>query len=119
MVGGTGTGTCTAITLGKLAEFGTYKVINRVVVAEGGDFEVLSPSGASVGRFLMGTLSTAAAAFTSDHVNFTLTDATDFIADRSRSRVSQGRGPNRRVKSCKVIDHAERSRCFQSCIWLK
>lgn len=79
VVGGTGTGTCTAVTLGKLAQFGTYKVINRAVVANGGDFEVLAPDGTSIGRFLMGTSSTGAAAFTSDHVNFTLTDATDFV----------------------------------------
>ncbi|WP_295581412.1 head decoration protein [uncultured Lamprocystis sp.] len=79
VVGGTGTGTCTAITLGKLAELGTYKVINRVAVAEGGDFDVISPRGAVIGRFLMGTTSTGAVSFTSDHVNFTLTDATDFI----------------------------------------
>jgi len=80
VVGLTGTGTCTAITLGKLAQLGTYKIINRAAVAEGGDFEVLAPDGASIGRFLMGTTSTGAAVFTSDHVNFTLTDATDFIA---------------------------------------
>lgn len=79
VVGGTGTGTCTAITLGKLAQLGTYKIINRAAVAEGGDFEVLAPDGSSIGRFLMGTTSTGAASFTSDHVNFTLTDATDFI----------------------------------------
>ncbi len=79
VVGGTGTGTCTAITLGKYAQLGTYQVINRAVVANGGDFEVMDPSGASVGRFLMGTSSTSAASFTSDQINFTLTDATDFI----------------------------------------
>lgn len=79
VIGATGTGTCTSVTLGKLAQFGTYQVINRAVVANGGDFEVLAPDGSSIGRFLMGTSSTGAAAFTSDHVNFTLTDATDFI----------------------------------------
>ncbi|MBZ4194212.1 MAG: head decoration protein [Candidatus Contendobacter sp.] len=79
VVGATGTGTCTSITLGSRAQLGTYKVVNRAVVANGGDFEVMAPNGESVGRFLMGTASTAAAAFTSEHVNFTLTDATDFI----------------------------------------
>jgi hypothetical protein len=79
VVGGTGTGTMSAITLGKLAQLGTYKVINRAVVTHGGDFEVLAPDGSSLGRFLMGTGDGAAATFTSDHVNFTLTDATDFI----------------------------------------
>lgn len=79
VVGGTGNGVMSAITLGKLAQFGTYKVINRVVVANGGDFEVLAPDGSSIGRFLMGTSSTGTAAFTSDHVNFTLSDDTDYI----------------------------------------
>lgn len=79
VVGGTGTGTMSAISLGKNAQFGTYKVVNRAVVANGGDFEVLAPDGSSIGRFLMGTGSGAAASFASDHVNFTLTDATDFI----------------------------------------
>jgi len=79
VVGGTGTGTMSLISLGPDAQPGTYKVINRAVVAEGGDFEVLAPDGSSVGRFLMGTGSTDSAAFTSRQVNFTLTDATDFI----------------------------------------
>jgi hypothetical protein len=79
VVGGTGDGTMSAISLGPDAQPGLYKVINRVVVGNGGDFEVLAPDGKSIGRFLMGTGGGAAAAFTSRHVNFTLTDATDFI----------------------------------------
>lgn len=79
VVGGTGTGTLTLASLGPDAEPGNYLVINRAVVTNGGDFEVLSPSGESIGRFLMGTGSGATAAFTSRHVNFSLTDATDFI----------------------------------------
>jgi hypothetical protein len=79
VIGGTGTGTMSALSLGPDAKPGLYKVINRAVVAEGGDFEVIGPDGVSVGRFLMGTGSGAAAAFTSRQVNFTLTDATDFI----------------------------------------
>lgn len=79
VVGGTGTGVMSAISLGKLAQLGTYKVINRAVVANGGDFEVLAPDGSSIGRFLMGTSSTGTAAFASEHVNFTLSDATDYI----------------------------------------
>lgn len=79
VVGGTGTGTMSAITLGRAAKNGSYRVINRAVVANGGDFEVLDPDGMSCGRFLMGTGSGAAASFASDQINFTLTDATDFI----------------------------------------
>jgi hypothetical protein len=79
VIGGTGTGVMTALSLGPDAMPGTYKVINRAVVAEGGDFEVIAPNGLSIGRFLMGTTSTGTAAFTSRHINFTLSDATDYI----------------------------------------
>lgn len=79
VIGGTGTGTMSAISLGPDAQNGGYIVINRAVVAEGGDFEVLAPDGSSIGRFLMGTTSTTSASFASRHINFTLTDATDFI----------------------------------------
>jgi hypothetical protein len=79
VVGGTGNGVISAITLGKRAQLGAYTVINRAVVANGGDFEVLAPDGTSIGRFLMGTASTGTASFVSDHVNFTLSDDTDYI----------------------------------------
>lgn len=79
VIGGTGTGTMSAISLGPDAMNGGYRVICREAVTNGGDFEVLAPDGKSVGRFVMGTGSGAAASFTSRHINFTLTDATDFI----------------------------------------
>lgn len=79
VIGGTGTGVMTALSLGPDAKPGRYQVINRAVVANGGDFEVIGPDGASVGRFLMGTGSAGTAAFTSRTVNFTLSDATDYI----------------------------------------
>lgn len=79
VVGGTGTGTISAITLGRAAKNGSYRIINRAVVTNGGDFEIMDPDGISCGRFLMGTGSGAAASWTSDQINFTLTDATDFI----------------------------------------
>lgn len=77
--GGTGTGTMSAISMGPDAQIGNYRVICRAVQTNGGDFDVIAPHGRSVGRFLMGTGSGAAASFTSAHINFTLTDATDFI----------------------------------------
>jgi hypothetical protein len=79
VVGGTGTGTMSAITLGPDAQNGDYRVVLEAVVANGGDFDVIAPDGKSIGRFVMGTGSGAAATFNSSHVNFTLTDATDFI----------------------------------------
>jgi hypothetical protein len=79
VIGGTGTGVMTALSLGPDAKPGTYKVINRAVVAEGGDFDVIGPDGDSIGRFLMGTTSAGTATFTSRQINFTLSDATDYI----------------------------------------
>jgi hypothetical protein len=54
-------------------------VTNRVAVSNGGDFEVTAPDGSSVGRFYW-SASGGTASFTSDHVNFTLSDDTDYIA---------------------------------------
>ena len=80
VLGGTGTGTISALSVGKFAQVGNYKVINREVVASGGRFEVIAPDGRTVGVFGMNTTSTGTYDFVSDHINFTLTDATDFIA---------------------------------------
>lgn len=79
VIGGTGTGVLTAASLGPDAMPGNYRIINRAVVVNGGDFEVIAPNGTSVGRFLMGTGSAGTAAFASRQVNFTLSDATDYI----------------------------------------
>ena len=79
VIGGTGTGVMTALSLGPDAKTGRYQVINRVVIANGGDFEVISPDGDSVGRFNWAA-SGSTASFTSRQVNFTLSDATDYIA---------------------------------------
>jgi hypothetical protein len=74
VVGGTGNGVMSAITLGKAAQLGTYTAICRAAIADSGDFEVLAPDGSSIGRFIMGTTSGQTATFTSDHVNFTISD---------------------------------------------
>jgi hypothetical protein len=79
VIGGTGTGTISALSLGPDAKPGRYQVICRAAVSNGGDFDVIGPDGDSIGRFLMGTSSAGSAAFASRQVNFTLTDATDFI----------------------------------------
>lgn len=80
VIGGTGTGTLSAIGLGPDAMNGGYIVKCVAAQANGGDFDVLAPDGKSIGRFPMGTGSGGSASFASRHVNFTLTDATDFIA---------------------------------------
>jgi hypothetical protein len=77
--GGTGNGLMSAISLGKLAQLGTYRVTLKAAVSHGGDFDVTAPDGQSIGRFLMGTGSGVAASFVSDHINFTLTDNSDYI----------------------------------------
>ena len=78
--GGTGNGAMSAITLGKNAQLGGYRVTLKAAVSHGGDFDVIAPDGSQVGgRFLMGTGDGTAASFASDHINFTLTDDTDFI----------------------------------------
>lgn len=79
VLGGTGTGTLTAITLGREAKRGGYTVICREAITNGGSFEVIDPDGDSLGTFLMTAGSGTATAFTSPQLNFTLTDATDFI----------------------------------------
>lgn len=79
VIGGTGTGTISALSLGPDAKPGRYQVINRVVVTNGGDFETVGPDGTTLGRFIWAN-SGSTADFTSRAINFTLTDATDFIA---------------------------------------
>lgn len=79
VIGGTGTGVMTALSLGPDAMPGNYRVINRVVITNGGDFEVIAPNGMSIGRFNWAA-SSSTAAFSSTHINFTLSDATDYIA---------------------------------------
>lgn len=80
VIGGTGTGTVSAISAGPLAQTGNYRLINREAITNGGRFELIAPDGQSLGdNFLMTAGSGTATAFTTPHLNFTLTDATDFI----------------------------------------
>lgn len=79
VIGGTGTGVMTALSLGPDAKPGRYQVINRVVITNGGDFEVIGPDGDTIGRFNWAAAGSTAS-FTSRQVNFTLSDATDYIA---------------------------------------
>jgi len=62
---GTGSGTVSAVSLGKLAKIGTYKV-RLTATSATALFEVIDPDGQVVGT---GNVATA---FTSDHVNFAL-----------------------------------------------
>lgn len=62
---GTGTGAVSGVSLGKLAQHGTYKV-RLLATSATAAFEVIAPDGKSVAE---GNVATA---FASDHVNFTL-----------------------------------------------
>lgn len=70
----TGNGVMGAITLGALAEVGTYKLRCIAAASNAGTFAVFTPSGYRLADM------TVAAAYSGDHLNFTLADgATDFI----------------------------------------
>lgn len=77
--GGTGNGLMSAVSLGKNAQLGGYRVVCVAAESHGGEFDIIAPDGASLGRFVMGTTTGAAASYSSEHINFTLTDNTDFI----------------------------------------
>lgn len=80
VIGGTGTGTISSLSLGSKAQRGNYKLICTVAGAtHGGTFQGIAPDGSIFGTFIMPDTSTTATPFTSDHINFTLTDATNFI----------------------------------------
>lgn len=79
---GTGNGTLSAISLGRHAEHGTYTLTCTAAVTNGGTFSITTPSGARLPDLVMTAGAGTATAYTSDHVNLTITDgATDFAAD--------------------------------------
>ncbi len=81
VIGGTGTGVLSALSLGPDAKPGNYKINNDVVVANGGDMTVTGPDGNVVGGRFIWSASGSTASFTSRQINFTISDATDYIAN--------------------------------------
>jgi len=81
VIGGTGTGVLSALSLGPDAKPGNYKINNDVVVANGGDMSVIGPDGNMVGGRFIWSASGSTASFTSRQINFTISDATDYIAN--------------------------------------
>ena len=79
VIGGTGTGVLTALSLGPDAKPGNYKINNDVVVTSGGDMSVIGPDGNSVGGRFIWANAGSTASFTSRQINFTISDATDYI----------------------------------------
>lgn len=80
VIGGTGTGVLSALSLGPDAKPGRYQIVNNVVAAGGGDMSVIGPDGNSVGGRFIWAASGSTASFTSRQINFTISDATDYIA---------------------------------------
>lgn len=82
VIGGTGTGTISALALGREAKAGNYRVICTEAISNGGRFQVYRggpDGGESLGEYLMTAGSTTATIFETPYFTFTLTDATDFI----------------------------------------
>jgi hypothetical protein len=80
VIGGTGTGTISAITLGPDAKPGNYRVENIEAITNGGAFKVVGPDGeqVNVGYVVAGASGTWVVAG-HRQLNFTITEATDFI----------------------------------------
>jgi hypothetical protein len=72
-VGNTGTGSIGTPTRGTKTKAGVYKLVIVTAVANAGRFVLYDPDGIQVGDGNVGV------AFVSDHLNFTLADATDFV----------------------------------------
>lgn len=83
ILGGTGTNTISALSLGPDAKPGRYQVICTEAITNGGRWQVFSPDGDSIGHYLQTAGSTTATAFTNRQINFTITDATDVIVGNS------------------------------------
>lgn len=77
---GTGDGTMTSVTGGKNTQVGIYKSTCIQAVSHGGVFEVTDPNGKHIGTVAITPGAGLTGVFTSDEINFTLTDgSTDFI----------------------------------------
>ncbi len=77
---GTGNGTCTAVTGGKNTKVGTYTIVCIQAVTHGGVFEVLGVNGEHLGTMAITPGAGLTGVYTSDQINFTLTDgSTDFV----------------------------------------
>lgn len=72
--GNTGDGAISAVTLGALAEVGTYELVCVAAAADAGTFAVLTPSGYRLADL------TVAVAYAGAHLNLTISDgAADFV----------------------------------------
>lgn len=97
--GNTGNGTCTVVTGGKYVQVGTYTITCIQAVANGGVFEVTGVNGEHLGTVAIDPGAGQTGVFTSDQINFTLTDAgTDFVyGDLFTIAVAAGGGQYRAI----------------------
>jgi hypothetical protein len=117
VVGGTGNGAMSAITLGKLAQLGTYKVVMQPEPwSHGGDFEVIAPDGPitnTVGRF--GYASDGGADSFTSAITSTSRSRTAVLISRSATTSTSSSpaiptrkravGPDRRQWCARVLRH--------------
>jgi len=84
----TGAGTCTGVSMGPLAQIGTYTLRCIAAASGAGTFEVQAPDGTTLEQATVGV------AYTNPHINFTLNDVgTDFaVGDTFTIAVSAGSG---------------------------
>lgn len=76
---GTGDGVLSALSLGRLAKDGTYRLECIAETPDGGTFSVVNPGGKSMAKLVMTAGAGASTDYKSDQINFTITDgATDF-----------------------------------------
>lgn len=79
VVVGTGNGTMSAISMGPQVKSGTYRVECTVAVANGGTFAIIDPDGNRLEDLVLTAGAGAATSYTSEQINFTITDGgTDF-----------------------------------------
>jgi hypothetical protein len=83
----TGTGVMQSVSGGRKTKLGTYTMVCIAAVTNKGTFEVKDPDGNALPE------ATATVAYVNDQINFTITDATDFIVGDSFSvTVAAGSG---------------------------
>lgn len=94
--GNTGDGTVSAVTVGNAAEVGDYVITCTAAAANGGTFEVVSPSGDMLDDLSVGV------AYSNGHLGLTIADgATDWIVgDKVTVTVATGSG------KCVVVNSA-------------
>ena len=76
---GTGTGAMTLLSLSPEFQSGAYRVQCTAAVTNGGVFSIEAPDGSILESLTLTPGSTTTTAYASEQINFSITDATDFI----------------------------------------